>query len=145
MTNNSATQCEESLVNVGPAFVTNAQAAELMQPTQGAFHHPAGFAQTAAVGPARARQSPGDAQGAQPTLMRAAAISPIALHDFGPLPRPTGFAAQCWNRQHQRLQLAAVMHVGGGDLRTQRNALGIGAKMMFAARFAAVGRVWPRL
>jgi hypothetical protein len=36
------------LVNICAAFVTDAQAAELVQPTQGAFDHPAGFAQTAA-------------------------------------------------------------------------------------------------
>jgi hypothetical protein len=145
MTNNGATQCEESLMNISAPFVTNAQTPELMQPTERAFDHPAGFAQAAAMRPARARQSPGDAQGAQPTMMRTAAIRPIPLHDLGSLARTTGFAAQRRNRQHQGLQLAAVMHVGGGDLRAQWNALGIGAKMMFAARFAAVRRVWPRL
>lgn len=95
--------------------------------------------------PAFARQSAGDPQGAQPTTMGTATISAISLHDLGPLPRATGFAAQCWNRQHQGLQLAAVMHIGGGDLDAQRKSLGIGAKMMLAARFAAVRRVWPRL
>ena len=78
-------------------------------------------------------------------MMRTAAISPIPLHDLGPLPRAASFAAQRRNRQDQGLQLAAVMHVSGGDLDTQRNSLGIGAKMMFAARFAAVGRVGARL
>jgi hypothetical protein len=145
MANNCAAQSEKRLVNICAAFVTDAQAAELVQPTQGAFDHPAGFAQTAAMRPAFARQSPGDAQSAQPTLMRTAAISPIPLHYFRPLSRSAGFAAQRRYRQHQGLQLAAIMHVGGGDLGTQGNALGIGAKMMFAARFAAVGRVGSRL
>jgi hypothetical protein len=145
MTDDGTTESEERLVNIGTAFVANAQAAELIQPTERALDHPAGSAQAAAMWPARARQSSGDAQSAQPLLMRAAAISPISLHDFGPLPWPTGFAAQRGDRQHQGLQLAAVMDVGRGDLGAQRNALGVGAKMMFAARFAAVGRIWPRL
>ena len=132
-------------MNISTPFVTDAQATELMQPTERAFDHPAGFVQAAAMRPAGARQSSGDAQSAQPPLMRTAAIGPIALHHLRPLTRATDFAAQRWNPQHQGLQLTTVMHVGGGDLRAQWNALGIGAKMMFAARFAAVGRVWPRL
>lgn len=132
-------------MNIGAPFVADSQATKLVQPTERALDHPAGFAQATAMRPAFASQSPGDAQSAQPTPMRAAAVSPITLHDLGPLPWTTGLATQRRNRQHQRLQLAAVMHVGGGDLRAQWNALGIGAKMMFAARFAAVRRVWPRL
>jgi len=132
-------------MNFCAPFVTDAQAAELMQPTERAFDHPAGFAQAAAMRPAGARQSPGDSQRAQPTMMRAAAISPIALHYLGPLTRATDLAAQGRDRQHQGLQLTAVMHIGGGDLTAQGYALGIGAKMMFAARFAAVRRVWSRL
>lgn len=145
MTNDGTTQREESLMNISAPFVTAAQATELMQPTERAFDHPAGFAQATAMRPAGTRQSPGDAQTAQPTMMCAAAISPITLDDLGSLTRATDFAAQRWNRQHQGLQLAAVMHVGRSDLDTQRNALGIGAKMMFAARFAAVRRVGSRL
>jgi len=132
-------------MNIRTPFVTDAQPPELMQPTQGAFHDPTGFAQAAAMRPTDARQSAGDSQPAQPTMMGTAAVSPVALHDLRPLTRATGFAAQRWNRQHQGLQLPAVMHVGGGDLGTQRKSLGIGAKMMLAARFAAVGRVRPRL
>ena len=132
-------------MNIRTPFVTDAQPPELMQPTQGAFHDPTGFTQAAAMRPALARQAPGDAPAAQPTTMGATAISPVALHDLRPLTRATGFATQRGNRQHQGLQLATVMHIGGSDLGTQRNALGIGAKMMFAARFAAVGRVRPRL
>jgi len=132
-------------MNLCAPFVTDAQATELVQPTQGAFHDPAGFAQTAAMRPAGARQSPGDSQSAQPTMMRTTPIGPIPLHNLGPLTRATPFAAQRRNRQHQGLQLSAVMHVGGGDLDAQWKALGIGAKMMFAARFAAVRRVGSRL
>jgi len=145
MTNKGTTQGEKGLMDFGTAFVTNAQAAELMQPTEGAFDHPTGFAQPTAMRPAFACQPSGNSQAVQPTLMRTAAISPIPLHDLRALTRSAGFAAQRWDGQDQGLQLAAVMHIGRRDLDAQRNALGIGAKMMFAARFAAVGRVWSRL
>src|SRR3989442_802078 len=145
MANNGATQREEGLMNLCAPLVTDAQTTELMQPTERAFDHPAGFTQAAAMRPTCARQSPGDAQRTQPALMRAAAVSPIALHDLGPLTRATGLATQRRNRQHQGLQLSAVMHVGRGDLDAQWQPLGIGAKMMLAARFAAVRRVGSRL
>lgn len=145
MTYNGATQREKCLMNISSPFVPNAQAAELVQPTQGAFDHPAGFPQTAAMWPTLTSQPIRDAQTLQPTMMRATAIRTISLHRYGPLARPAGFAAHGGDGHQQRLQLPAVMHVGGGDLGAQGNALGIGAKMMFAARFAAVRRVWPRL
>src|SRR2546425_1132756 len=110
MTNDGTAQCEESLVNVCAALVTNAQTAELMQPTERAFDDPAGFAQAAAVGPTFARQLIGDAQSAQPPVMRTASISTVALHRVGALPRTTRLAAHGRDRQHQRLQLPAVMH-----------------------------------
>ena len=145
MTNDGATQGEKGLVNVRPAFVTNAQATELMQPTERAFYHPAGFAQTAAMGPTFARQPVDDAQTVQPAMMSTTAISAISLHRFGALARTTWPARQRGNGLQQRLELPAVMHVGCGHLGAQRNALGIGAKMMLAACFAAVRRVGPRL
>jgi hypothetical protein len=145
MTDHRTTQREKRLMDVGAAFVTDAQAAELVQPTQGAFHHPSGFAQSTAMRPACARQLVSDAQVRQPTVMSATPIRTISLHGCGTLTRSTSLAADGGHGQHQGLQLPAVMHVGGGQLNAQRYALGIGEKMMFAARFAAVRRVWPRL
>jgi hypothetical protein len=145
MTDQCTSQREERLVNVGTAFVTDTQAAELVQPAQGAFHHPAGFAQATAMWPAGARQLVGDAQARQPAVMSATPIGTISLHGGGTLARSTPLATDGGHPQHQGLQLPAVMHVGSGQLHTQRNALGIGEKMMLAARFAAIRRVWPRL
>ena len=39
-TNHDATECQECLVNVGTAFVTDAEATKLMQPIVGPFDHP---------------------------------------------------------------------------------------------------------
>ena len=141
MTDDGATESEEGLVNVGAAFVADAQAPELMQPTQRAFHDPACFSQAAAMRSAAAGQLVGDSSVLQPTMMRGTAVGAIALQDLGPLARATDLAPHRGNGADQGLELAAVMHVGCRQLDAQRQPLGIGAKMMFAARFAAVGRV----
>jgi len=145
MTDNSAAESEECLMDVGMAFVTDAQAAELMQPAQSPFHHPACFAQTAAMRGVLTRQTIAHTPTLQPAMVSPIAIGAISLHQLGSLTRPTSFARYRWNRQQQRFERLAVVHVGGGQLRAQRNALGIGAKMMLAARFAAIRRVWSRL
>jgi hypothetical protein len=145
MTDNSATEKQEGLVDVSAAFVADTQSAELMQPAERTFHNPTGLAQTTTMQRALARQSISDAQTAQPTTVGRTAVSTIALNKVRTSARSSNFAAHRWHPRQQRLQLTAVMHVGRGQLDAERNALGIGEKMMFAARFAAVGRVRPRL
>ena len=145
MTNNGTAESEECLMDFGVTFVADSQAAELMQPTQRPLHHPACFAQTAAMRSALTRQTIAYTPALQPEMVSPITISAISLYQIGSLTRPTSFARNRWNRQQQRFERCAVMHVGGGQLRAQRNALGIGAKMMLAARFAAIRRVWSRL
>ena len=145
MTDDGTTEREEGLVNVGAAFVADAQAAELVQPTERTFHDPSGFAQATAMRRSAAGQLVSDPALLQPAMVRGTAVGAIPLHGRGSLARATDLATERWNGGHERLQLAAVMHVGRGQLDTQRYALGIGAKMVFAARFAAIRRVGSRL
>ena len=145
MADNGATESQESLMNVGATFVADAQAAELMQPTQGAFHDPACLAQSAAVRSSAPGQLVGDATLLQPAMVGGTAVGAIALHDLRPLARTTDLAPHRGDGCDERLELATVMHIGCRQQDAQRQALGIGAKMMFAARLAAVGRVRPGL
>lgn len=145
MTNNGAAESEESLMDIGVAFVTDAQAAELMQPTQSPLHHPACFAQATAMWGALTCQTIDDPPTLQPAMVSTIAISAISLHQIGSLTRRASFTRDRWNCQQQRFERLTVVHVGGSQLRAQRNALGIGAKMMLAARFAAIRRVWSGL
>lgn len=62
-----------------------------------------------------------------------------------PLPWPPNFSPQGWNGAHQQAQPLAVVDLSATELNAQRNALGIGEKMMLAARFAAIRRVTTRL
>jgi hypothetical protein len=145
MTDDGVTEREEGLVDVGAAFVTNAQAAELVQPTQRAFDHPASFTQTTAVRGAATGQLVGDAALLQPAMVSRTAVGTIALYRNGSLPRATDFAPHGGNGRYEWLQLAAVMHVSCRQLDAQRQSLGLGANMMLAARFAAIRRVGSRL
>jgi hypothetical protein len=45
----SASKGQECLVDVGPLFVSDAQAAKLIQPSERPFHHPSPLAQSTAV------------------------------------------------------------------------------------------------
>lgn len=134
MADNGAAKCQESLMNVGATFVANAQAAELVQPTEGAFHDPARFAQPAAMRRSRSGQLVGDPTLLQPAMVSRTAVGAIPLHDCRPLPRATDLAPHRRNRGREGLELATVMHVGRRQLDAQRQALGIGAKMLPALR-----------
>jgi hypothetical protein len=145
MTYQSTTESEEGFMNIRSPFIANAQSAKLVQPTQRTFDDPAGFTQAAAVRCTLAGQAVGDAQTAEPAVMSGTAIGAICLHDVGTLTWPADFSSQGWNGCHQQAQPLAVMHLSAAELNTQRNALGIGEKMMLTARFAAIRRVTTRL
>jgi len=132
-------------MNISSTFIANTQSAELVQPTERTFYHPAGLSQTAVMRLTTAGQLIGDTQTAQPSAVSGTTIGTVALNQIGASARPSHFAAHRWHRCQQRLQLAGVIHVGCGQLDAQRNALGIGEKMMLTARFAAIRRVTPRL
>ena len=141
MADDGAAKSQEGLMDVRAPLVADAQAVKLMQPTERASHDPPRRAQLNAMRSAAAGQWVGDPALLQPARVRGTAIGAISLHGLGLLPRASDLAAERRDGRHKRLQLAAVMHVGRRQLDTQRQPLGIGAKMMFAARFAAVGRV----
>lgn len=87
MADHSTTENEKGLMEVGAAFVADAQAAELMQPTERAFNDPAGLTQAAAVGLADTPHLIRDTQALRPAVKRGIAISAVVLHDRGTLGR----------------------------------------------------------
>jgi len=107
---------EEGQMDVGAAFVTDAQAAELVKPAQGTFDDPAGFAQAAAVRCESASQLVFNASLAQPAVMSGTAISPVALDHLGALPWAASPALQSGDGAYQWFKQAAVMHVGRRQL-----------------------------
>lgn len=111
-----AAEGEEGQMDVGAAFVTDAQAAELVKPAQGTFDDPAGFTQTAAMGSATASQLVFNALLAQPAVVSGTAISSVALDNLGAVPWTSGLALQRGDGAYQRFELATVMHVGRRQL-----------------------------
>lgn len=92
MADNGATECQESLINARTALVADAQAAELMQPTKGAFHDPACLAHAAAMRSSRASQLVGDPVLLRPAIVGGTALGAITLTGFWSLARPTDLA-----------------------------------------------------
>lgn len=132
-------------MNISPAFVTDTEPAELVEPAPGALDHPTRFAQAAAVRLADLGQQVLDAEALEKEGMGFAAVSTITLHDVGTPPRAAHFASNPLKGYEHRNKLGAVVDVGTAQREAQRYALGIGEKMMLAARFAEVRRVRPRL
>ena len=145
MTYQSTAESEEGFMDIRSSFIANAQSAKLVQPTERTFDDPTRFAQATAVRRALPNQQVANASALQPATVSAVAIGPISLHQGGSLTRPASLAGDCRNGQQQGFKGLAIVHVGTGQLCTERNALGIGAKMMLTARFAAIRRVATRL
>ena len=143
--NQGTAESHESFVHIVAPFVARAQATELMEPCQSALDYPAIDTQTTTVRRVALRQERLNTQLPQPFAMRLGVIAPIALHNVGTLAWPAGFAAHCWNRFHQGLELRHIMRVRSGQDRRHRHATGISYHMVLATRFAFVRGVRARL
>jgi len=108
------------------ALITDAQAFELMQPGQGAFHHPAGDAQATAMRHAPPPQDRLDAQTPQLLAVPVGIVGPVTLDPLGAAARPADLAPYRRDGFQQRQQLRNIVGIGAGERASQRNAAGIG-------------------
>ena len=145
MTDHNTSQGEEGLVDVGTAFPAHAQAAELMQPAEGALHHPAMNTQAAAMRGQTACQDGGDAAHPQRLPVRFGVVSPVALHPLGSAAGVTDAPAEGRDGVHQQQQLGHVVPVRPGENRGQGKAVGVRDEMMFRPGLAAVRGIGARL
>src|SRR5262245_18661913 len=134
----------EGLKMLRRAFVTQLEAAEVAEPTQGAFDDVARLSQAAAVfvGAPRLqeRSNPprpdlGDRVG-EP-------VAGVALEHGRLGPRPAARAGDGRERVQQRRDPLLVAFVGRAGLHDQGQPAGVGQHVTLAAFFAAVGRVGP--
>ena len=140
MTNKNTSHGHKSLMDIGPSFITNTQSPKLMQPTQGAFHHPAVGPQPTAV----TRTSLGNT-GFNPYLsqrltIRFGIVSPIGIQLCKTITGSTAFAGHRRYGIDQRQQLDHIMAIGCGGLCDNGNAVSIGQKMMFGTGLTTVYR-----
>ena len=131
-------------MDCGGSIKANAQTSELVQPTDGAFHHPTCDAQAAAMHARTLADDRLDVADPQAHAIGVGAIARITLHGIGPEAWRPRNSAHRWNRIHQRQQLGHIIHIRGRDDRGQGNALAVNDEMVFGARFSAVGGIGAR-
>ena len=129
-------------MDVGAALIADGEAPEAMEPRQGAFHHPATAAKTAAVRCAPTREDRGDAARPQTGAVRLGIVAAVALQRAGLAPRAPTLAAHGGQRLDHRVEVRDVIDVGRGYLRDERDAARIGDEVVFGALLAAIG--WVR-
>jgi len=122
-------------------FIAEFQSSEVSKPTERALHDVAGLSQSAAVrevSPQRFQERL-DAQPFHQPSQRRASVSRVPLQALGLRPRS---AARSWNRRHRDDQVQGdviVTCVSGSRFDHQRQPLGVGQHMTFAAFFRTVG------
>jgi hypothetical protein len=129
-------------MNVCAALVSDREAAETMQPRDGAFDHPPTDAQAAAVRGASASEDRGDAARPQAVAVRLGVVAAVALERTGPA---TGTPASTPDRRKgvdHRVQVGDVVDVRRGYLRDEGDAARIGDEVVLGALLAAIG--WVR-
>jgi len=131
-------------VDVVATFATDSEAAELMQPTDRAFHNPAVNTQATAVRGIAFSQHGFDVALAELPSVRLRVVSPVALDALGAAARSSPFATHRRNGVNHRQQLRNVVPIGGRQRGREGNAGRIGGQMMFAAGFAAICRIGSR-
>lgn len=121
------------------SLISYSKAAELMEPGDGAFDHPALGAQAAAMRGAAFGQEGLNAFGFKARAESGAVIRAVGI-------QAKDFATQAIRqRGEQGEKIAAVMPVGRRQACDQRHAVGVSQDVVLAARFGPVNRIWPRL
>lgn len=138
----NASEREESFVKVIEPFVTDLEATKLMQPSDGAFYHPAGFAQAATVFGIAFGNERLDGEGAQQPTMRFGVVATITLKRLRALSGTARFAPDRRNGLNQGQQLRHIVGVGPSDYGRERDTLRVGKNVVLAPRLTAIG--WVR-
>jgi hypothetical protein len=124
-------------------LVPNGEAAELVEPREGAFDHPAMATKSSAGLDALAGDAHLDATAMQELTTARDVVRLVRVHLVWTLARPTARAFDGRNRVDQFLEDDAVVAVGAGDERGERGAPSIRNNVALRARFAAIRRVRP--
>jgi len=128
-------------VDVGPAFVADPQAAELMKPTERAFDDPTDLAKAAALRRAALGNVRFNAFAPQEDAVHFGVVGAVGIEALRTLNRTAGFTSNGWDGLNQRDQLRHVVPVGARQLASQRGSMGIGDDVVLAALLAPVRRI----
>ena len=138
----TAAELQKGFMNVRPALESDSQPAKLMQPRDGSFHDPAGYAQSAAVFGATPSDLSANTLLCQSLAMRVGIVGSISLHQVRFALGRSDLACHRRNVLDQGQQLGDIMVIGGCENGSQRNTLRIREEVVFATRTTAIG--WVR-
>ena len=128
-------------MDIRPTFITDPQAAVLVEPGKGAFHDPAIDTQATAV----CRSTPGQERDNAPlpqfASMGLGVKGSIPQNRLGTPPGPPHFARDGWDGIDQGQQLRDVVAVGRRDFGGQGDSIGRGQDMVLGALFAPIRRI----
>ena len=132
-------------MDVGAAFVADAEAAVLVQPGNRALDHPALLAQAGAVRLFRSGDRGADPASAQFPAVAAGVVGAVTIEAGRPAPGAAALAAHGWDRVHERQQLQDVVVVAARERERERGASSAGERMVFRTAPGAVYGAWSRL
>ena len=123
------------------SFEADTQAAEVVQPSDGALDNPTGRSQAAAVRYAASGNQRADAGRMQRLAIFVVIVAAVALYQRGFAQRTTTFATDRRNGRDQRVQLRHVVAIGAGENQRERDALRFGDEVMLRAGASAIGGI----
>jgi hypothetical protein len=132
-------------VDVGAAFVANAEASILVEPGDGAFDDPALFAQAGAVLGSLSGDAGADAAGTELAAVAARLVGAVAKQPLGTAAGTAAFAAHGRNGVDQRQQLEDVVPVAAAEGERERGAPSAGQRMVLGTASGAVNGAWSGL
>lgn len=133
-------QAKGGLVHESSAFKAQAQAAEPLEPSEGALDHVAAYAQAAAMRRALLGQEGNDPACPEPLALGLAVVAAVGQHGGGFVP---GRATLARDRRHgldQGLKLGDLVPVGRRGVHGQGDAATVGEQVIFGAAATTVGR-----
>jgi len=131
-------------VDLGSAVVADEEAAELVQPGEGALDHPAMAAEAGAVLGVAPRDLRSDPALAELAATAWVVVGAIAGDPVGPPARSADLAAHRRDAIDERNQLRAVVTVTAGERPRERDPAALDEEVMLGARPSAVNRARAR-
>ena len=128
-------------MDVGAAFVADAEAPVLVQPGEGAFDDPAFPAESRAVHGVTFGDDRPDAAGLESLPVRLGVVAAVGKECIRSAPWSSAFAGYGRDRLDEREQLGDVVAVGGGEQAGERDAVGVGDQVVLAAGATAIDGV----
>lgn len=134
---------EECAIEIGMAFIADDQSSELVDPCERLLDDPSVLSEVAAAFDAAPCDAGRDGAGAQIAAATVEVVSLVGVQPGGPFAGPTALVAHGMDGVGDIGQRHAVVAVGSGQDKGERDAVAVDHDVAFCARLAAVGRVRP--